>query len=371
MAEGLSSLGFYIEEVQHGRADAENIISRALSRLTGEPEENSGCSARRGRGDLVAEESPAKSALAELKAPVAPSQETERLLKASEEAVDAELLETYLEEAAEVLATVSESLQASHQQPGDREALTTIRRGFHTLKGSGRMVGLTDLGEVAWAVEQVINKWLQDERDATPALLDFIEQACAAFEQWVGQLQSKGSVVVEADGLIASAEQLKNGEEAAGAASPASAIPAFAEEELASAEASAEPSEEIRLPSLDAIEEGVAEFVAPVMEEPLAFEPLLEAADDMVTGRGNRFAGIGFRFHPRACRRNARAACCGGCSAGEPRKPEEEISLPTFEAIATGAVAEIEAPVIDEPTSMPLIWGWKRLRQHRCRKPRS
>lgn len=351
VAEGLSSLGFYIEEVQYGRADAENIISRALSRLAGEPEENPVVPQEEAE-ETFAEESP-EAGLAEIKAPVAPSQETERLLKASEEAVDAELLETYLEEAAEVLATVSESLQASRQQPGDREALTTIRRGFHTLKGSGRMVGLTDLGEVAWAVEQVINKWLQDERDATPALLDFIEQACAAFEQWVGQLQSKGSVVVEADGLIATAELLKNGEEAAGAASPASAIPAFAEEELASAEASAEPSEEIRLPRLDAIEEGIAEFVAPVMEAPLAFEPLLEAAaaDDMAPVEGIGLPALDFDFiQELAVETPAPAA---EDAPPEVAEPEEEISLPTFEAVATGVVAEIEAPAMEAPASIP------------------
>jgi chemosensory pili system protein ChpA (sensor histidine kinase/response regulator) len=357
VAEGLSSLGFYIEAVQHGRVDAENIISRTLSRLTGEPEEKTAVAqaevektlaeesieasldtqkhlaqenfqewqanpedlAARQKleksltglaqdAELVADsalkeqaatarrlldeeqEAPAAglagavAALAETKVPVAPSQETERLLGASEEAIDAELLETYLEEAAEVLATVSENLQISHQQPGNREALTTIRRGFHTLKGSGRMVGLTDLGEVAWAVEQVINKWLQDESAATPALLNFVEQARAAFEQWVGQLQSKGSVVVvEADALIAAAEQLKGGEEMAEVAPQAGAMPASVEEELAPAEASAEPIQEISLPSFVVIEEVVAEIATPVMEQPLAFEaPLEEAVADVV-----------------------------------------------------------------------------------------
>ncbi|MHB1591211.1 MAG: Hpt domain-containing protein, partial [Sulfuricella sp.] len=328
VAEGLSSLGFYIEDVQYGRADAENIISRTLSRLTGEPEEKTAVpqqaveetlaeesieaslnsqkqlaqenfqewqanpedlaarqklekslSGLAQDAELVADselkeqattarrllgeerEAPAAglasavAALAETKVPVVPSQETERLRDASEEAIDAELLETYLEEAAEVLASVSENLRTSHEQPGDREALTTIRRGFHTLKGSGRMVGLTDLGEVAWAVEQVLNKWLQDERAATPSLLNFIEQACAAFEQWVGQLQSTGVVVVEADALVARAEQLKSGEEMAEVAPQASATPASVKEELAPAEESAEPIEEISPPRFDVIEE--------------------------------------------------------------------------------------------------------------------
>ena len=43
------------------------------------------------------------------------------------------------------------------------------------------MVGLTDLGEVAWQCEQVMNKWLKDEKPATPGLLAFVELAEKSF----------------------------------------------------------------------------------------------------------------------------------------------------------------------------------------------
>ena len=68
-----------------------------------------------------------------------------------------ELLSIFLEEAQEVLATIGEHISLLHQQPQNADFLTNIRRGFHTLKGSGRMVGLKDLGETAWAIEQVMN----------------------------------------------------------------------------------------------------------------------------------------------------------------------------------------------------------------------
>ena len=80
-------------------------------------------------------------------APAAPalSAEATRLLEASEEELDAELLAIFLEEAHEVLHSVDESCAQLRLQPHQRELLTTIRRSFHTLKGSGRMVGLKDL----------------------------------------------------------------------------------------------------------------------------------------------------------------------------------------------------------------------------------
>ena len=66
--------------------------------------------------------------------------------------VDKELLEIFLEEATEVVGTIGESLAACRDAPHDREALTTIRRGFHTLKGSGRMVGPERAGRDGLAV---------------------------------------------------------------------------------------------------------------------------------------------------------------------------------------------------------------------------
>jgi chemosensory pili system protein ChpA (sensor histidine kinase/response regulator) len=153
------------------------------------------------------------AAVAELTAPkvaaVAPSAETARLIEASKEVIDRELLETYLEEAAEVLATVSKHLGIMRRRPHDHDALITIRRGFHTLKGSGRMVGLKDLGEVAWGIEQTMNRWLEEEKDATPELLDMIQQAHDAFAGWVEILNRDGSVEVDAAALLATAASLR------------------------------------------------------------------------------------------------------------------------------------------------------------------
>ena len=77
---------------------------------------------------------------------------------------------------------------SARQLPHSQELLTTLRRSFHTLKGSGRMVGLRDLGEAAYEVEQLMNRWLGGERDGTPALFDLIDRAHALFAGWVEQL---------------------------------------------------------------------------------------------------------------------------------------------------------------------------------------
>jgi chemosensory pili system protein ChpA (sensor histidine kinase/response regulator) len=140
-----------------------------------------------------------------------PSPEVEKLMDASTEAVDAELLGVYLEEADEVLATIQEQIETVREQHANKEALVTIRRGFHTLKGSGRMVGLAHLGEAAWAIEQTMNAWLQDERAATPALLQLIGLAHEYFSDNVKRLKAGGSSSDERS-LVAAAERVRRGE---------------------------------------------------------------------------------------------------------------------------------------------------------------
>ena len=141
----------------------------------------------------------------------APSPETAKLIDASAEKIDGELLGVYLEEAEEVLAGIREHLERVRTHPADKPALTTIRRAFHTLKGSGRMVGLARLGEAAWAVEQTMNLWLQDERAATPDLLSLVCVAHDYFADNVARLK-EGGVSSDEGALIDLAAQVKRGE---------------------------------------------------------------------------------------------------------------------------------------------------------------
>src|SRR5260370_21620158 len=125
--------------------------------------------------------------------PHPPSPEAAKLIDASAEAIDAELLGVYLEESDEVLATIREHLDTVREHHANKEALTTIRRGFHTLKGSGRMVGLMRLGEAAWALEQTMNAGVQEERPATPELRQLIGLAREDFADNVRRLNTAGA----------------------------------------------------------------------------------------------------------------------------------------------------------------------------------
>jgi chemosensory pili system protein ChpA (sensor histidine kinase/response regulator) len=124
--------------------------------------------------------------------------------------LDAELLAIFIEEAREVLKSVIDHLKLLHASPGNHENLTVIRRGFHTLKGSGRMVGLTDLGEAAWGLEQTLNRWLQLEWQVTPPLLKLLAIAHREFTAWVNQIDKKAEYWRDVSALLAESERLRS-----------------------------------------------------------------------------------------------------------------------------------------------------------------
>lgn len=103
---------------------------------------------------------------------------------------DDELLQIFLEEAREVVGNGLAALEVLAAQPGDVAELTTLRRAFHTLKGSSRMVGLNEFGEAGWALEQVLNTWLADQKPATDDLRTVSADALRGFGRWIEDIAS-------------------------------------------------------------------------------------------------------------------------------------------------------------------------------------
>ena len=73
------------------------------------------------------------------------------------------------------------------------------------------MVGLTDLGEVAWSVEQFLNTWLAENKPASPAFLEGISVARQLFAEWVGALQTAQPVALPVSALLAGIDRVARG----------------------------------------------------------------------------------------------------------------------------------------------------------------
>ena len=103
--------------------------------------------------------------------------------------LDPELLELFIEEAKEEVASIKRNLPRWTENPGDAETLITVRRSFHTLKGSGRMVGAERIGEYCWSVENLLNKIINGTLTRTPPMVDFTLAAAAIVPELVEQLE--------------------------------------------------------------------------------------------------------------------------------------------------------------------------------------
>ena len=98
---------------------------------------------------------------------------------------DDEMRGIFLEEAREVVGNAEHALAALVSSADDLGEMTTVRRAFHTLKGSSRMVGLTDFGEAAWACEQLYNRRLADGQPTDGDLLALTTDVLSYLSDWV------------------------------------------------------------------------------------------------------------------------------------------------------------------------------------------
>ncbi|WP_211232083.1 Hpt domain-containing protein, partial [Pseudoduganella violaceinigra] len=190
---------------------------------------------------------------------------------AGDEQVEAELLEIFIGEAQEVLAFVRETLARPHAEISSLDTLTMLRRSFHTLKGSSRMVGLNRFGDAGHAIEKVMNMWLAEERRANEHLFGLLGYASEEMSVWVDELASTGTSARQEQPIIDAATRVQDG----GAFErPAAVAPAAAEPPAAVAPPAVEPVaeapaavEEIIVASVPAEADAAFDFDLPGIEE--------------------------------------------------------------------------------------------------------
>lgn len=102
-----------------------------------------------------------------------------------------ELLDVFLEEARGVIANGLSAVRRLTEAPSDVATLTDLRRAFHTLKGSARMVGLEQFSAAAWSLEQLFNGWLAKGLPASEDLRAVADAALQAQGHWVVALENR------------------------------------------------------------------------------------------------------------------------------------------------------------------------------------
>lgn len=129
--------------------------------------------------------------------------------------IDDEIIEIFLEEAQEVLETIEEFWPVFKANHDDSEALTTTRRAFHTLKGSGRMVGAEDIGETAWAIENMFNRLLDNTIEIGEPFTDIVDFVVTQVPQLIQNFEKRQPSDIDVKLIQEYADAISKGEDVA------------------------------------------------------------------------------------------------------------------------------------------------------------
>ncbi|MBX3628895.1 MAG: Hpt domain-containing protein [Nitrosomonas sp.] len=214
LVDGISSLSFFLEAFKHDTPDCLKIVDQEIAVFE---------SSVKQKGTQVSPwitetEIPAITFDTGIKDSIDSTTGTENHTESvvhTDHASDSELLDIFLEEANEILAEIAEAIQRCQTDNTDIKSLTGIRRGFHTLKGSSRMIKLEFFSDAAWMVEQTLNQWLNEKNQITTALTGLLAYAQEIFAQWCGNLKSAAQSEIDTQGLQARINDLnaENSEE--------------------------------------------------------------------------------------------------------------------------------------------------------------
>ncbi len=202
LADAIVSIEYYMETVKAGRSEPWYMLDNAEACLTVlrdvEARLGQATKAAEADGNAAAETQRIPAAeIAQVREAASSAADAHKsteviplpVVAADAEHMDPELLELFIEEAREEVVSIQRHLPVWLDSPEDMEALITVRRSFHTLKGSGRMVGAERIGEYCWAVENLLNRLINRTLKQTPPMREFIAAAAAAVPDLIEQLE--------------------------------------------------------------------------------------------------------------------------------------------------------------------------------------
>ena len=146
---------------------------------------------------------------------------------------DEEIFEIFIEEALEVLTDISEALPLWKADNGNEDARSTVRRAYHTLKGSGRLIGAMMIGEFSWSIENMLNRIIDKAIPLTPEVFNVLDEAVAVLPQLIEQMQGNKQPVANIYDLMDHADALSKGEKYSPPAEAEVAEPVASEDSLA------------------------------------------------------------------------------------------------------------------------------------------
>ncbi|RXK47243.1 chemotaxis protein CheA [Halorientalis pallida] len=131
--------------------------------------------------------------------------------------MDDQYLDAFIRESEEAITELNNSLLALESDPEDEEAMESIFRTAHTLKGNFGAMGFEDASDLAHAIEDLLDEMREDNMEVTPEVMDMIFAGVDQIEVIVGEIEEHGESTTDTDEMVAEIRGvLEDGPEAAG-----------------------------------------------------------------------------------------------------------------------------------------------------------
>jgi two-component system chemotaxis sensor kinase CheA len=104
---------------------------------------------------------------------------------------DPELLSDFVLESREHLAGIEAQVLTLERDPRDAEALNSVFRGFHTIKGLAGFLELWEVQKLAHEVETVLDSARNFRLEITPAAIDVILQSADQLRRWLSHVEAQ------------------------------------------------------------------------------------------------------------------------------------------------------------------------------------
>ncbi len=185
LTDAVAALELYLAGYRDGQGSSLRFLEVMQSRLIGLPEASAG-------GEEVPETKITLSGTSEAR------REPEDKSTADTPQIDPAMLGIFLDEYDSVRIQIRKALESWLANTGDSKAFTELRRGFHTLKGSGRMVGALEMGDFSWRIEELLNKLVENRITHSEPVSETVRLAVHALDDLRSRLLGEETELDEA-----------------------------------------------------------------------------------------------------------------------------------------------------------------------------
>ncbi|QGN07206.1 chemotaxis protein CheA [Halorhabdus sp. CBA1104] len=116
--------------------------------------------------------------------------------------MDDQYLDAFIRESEEAITQLNNSLLELESDPENQEAMESIFRTAHTLKGNFGAMGFDDASDLAHAVEDLLDQMRQGEMEVTPEVMDLVFAGVDQIEAIVNEIEQSGEPTADTTAIV-------------------------------------------------------------------------------------------------------------------------------------------------------------------------